>query len=219
METEQNEKLNGKTETISARDSSVCHITSRRHILGKFLNRGHWIFMINFKMLFLEFFIVKYSRRWTSLFVLWTNWCRLYLGQWFRPTIYQKLKPILSRFRLSAFSLPRFVTKTSSLTKVCFWSMPFFSFYHVIFFSVIIYYLDFDQLLYSLRSIEKYASWVRHVYIVTNGQIPNWLNLDSAYVTIIPHDQIYQNKSHLPTFSSPSIEEWFPKIRQVVFNA
>ena len=66
--------------------------------------------------------------------------------------------------------------------------------------------------MFSLRSIEKYASWVRHVYIVTNGQIPNWLNLDSAYVTIIPHNEIYQNKSHLPTFSSPSIEERIFKV-------
>lgn len=76
-------------------------------------------------------------------------------------------------------------------------------------------YQDFDQLLFSLRSIEKYASWVRHVYIVTNGQIPNWLNIDSAYVTIIPHNEIYQNKSHLPTFSSPSIECHLHEIRNL----
>jgi hypothetical protein len=28
-----------------------------------------------------------------------------------------------------------------------------------------------DELRYSLRSLEKYAPWVRHVYLVTNGQV------------------------------------------------
>ena len=32
------------------------------------------------------------------------------------------------------------------------------------------YYLDMEQLKYSLRSIEKYAPWVRHIYLFTNGQ-------------------------------------------------
>jgi len=67
-------------------------------------------------------------------------------------------------------------------------------------------YQDFDQLLYSLRSIEQYASWIRHVFIVTNGQIPSWLDLSSERVTIVTHNEIYPDKSHLPTFSSPSIE-------------
>ena len=70
--------------------------------------------------------------------------------------------------------------------------------------------LDFDQLLYSLRSIELYAPWIRHVFIVTNGQIPYWL--DSDRVTIITHNDIYPDKSHLPTFSSPSIETHLHRI-------
>ena len=40
------------------------------------------------------------------------------------------------------------------------------------------YFLDFDQLRFSLRSIEQYAPWIRHVFIVTNGQVPDWLNLE-----------------------------------------
>ncbi len=30
---------------------------------------------------------------------------------------------------------------------------------------------DKEELRYSLRSLEKYAPWVRHVYLVTNGQV------------------------------------------------
>jgi hypothetical protein len=34
-----------------------------------------------------------------------------------------------------------------------------------------------QELRYSLRSVEKHAPWVRNIFIVTNGQIPYWLNL------------------------------------------
>ena len=31
-----------------------------------------------------------------------------------------------------------------------------------------------DELKYSLRSVEKYAPWVNHIYIITNRQRPAW---------------------------------------------
>ncbi len=46
---------------------------------------------------------------------------------------------------------------------------------------------DNEELRYSLRSIERHAPWVRHVYIVTNGQIPSLLNLYSPRMTIVTH--------------------------------
>lgn len=66
---------------------------------------------------------------------------------------------------------------------------------------------DMDELKYSIRSLFKYAPWIHHIYLVTDNQIPNWLDLSkSSKISIITHDQIFPNKSHLPTFSSPSIE-------------
>ncbi|XP_011495372.1 PREDICTED: N-acetylglucosamine-1-phosphotransferase subunits alpha/beta [Ceratosolen solmsi marchali] len=65
---------------------------------------------------------------------------------------------------------------------------------------------DKDELKYSLRSLEMYAPWIRKVYIVTNGQIPNWLDMDNPRVSLISHKDIFINNSHLPTFSSPAIE-------------
>jgi UDP-N-acetylglucosamine-lysosomal-enzyme len=47
---------------------------------------------------------------------------------------------------------------------------------------------DNQELRYSLRSLEKNAQWIRNVYIVTNGQIPYWLNLENPRVKIITHD-------------------------------
>jgi UDP-N-acetylglucosamine-lysosomal-enzyme len=67
-------------------------------------------------------------------------------------------------------------------------------------------YDDKNELKFSLRSLEKFAPWVGHVYIVTNGQIPHWLNLDCDKVSLITHDEIFTDKYNLPTFSSPAIE-------------
>ncbi|XP_040840247.1 N-acetylglucosamine-1-phosphotransferase subunits alpha/beta isoform X1 [Ochotona curzoniae] len=71
---------------------------------------------------------------------------------------------------------------------------------------------DNEELRYSLRSIEKHAPWVRNIFIVTNGQIPSWLNLDNPRVTIVTHQDVFRNLSHLPTFSSPAIESHIHRI-------
>uniref|UniRef100_A0A4W4GL23 N-acetylglucosamine-1-phosphotransferase subunits alpha/beta n=1 Tax=Electrophorus electricus TaxID=8005 RepID=A0A4W4GL23_ELEEL len=71
---------------------------------------------------------------------------------------------------------------------------------------------DNEELRYSLRSVERHAPWVRHIFVVTNGQIPSWLNLDNPRITVVTHQEIFQNVSHLPTFSSPAIETHIHRI-------
>lgn len=71
---------------------------------------------------------------------------------------------------------------------------------------------DNEELRYSLRSLEKFAPWVRHVYIITNGQIPYWINMESNRLSIVTHQEIFPNTSHLPTFSSPAIESHLHRI-------
>uniref|UniRef100_A0A673TJR0 N-acetylglucosamine-1-phosphotransferase subunits alpha/beta n=1 Tax=Suricata suricatta TaxID=37032 RepID=A0A673TJR0_SURSU len=71
---------------------------------------------------------------------------------------------------------------------------------------------DNEELRYSLRSVERHAPWVRNIFIVTNGQIPSWLNLDNPRVTIVTHQDVFRNLSHLPTFSSPAIESHIHRI-------
>ena len=56
------------------------------------------------------------------------------------------------------------------------------------------------------------APWVRHIYIVTSGQVPHWLNTDNPRVTVVPHEAIWQDTSFLPSFSSPSIESQLHRI-------
>ncbi|XP_008196078.2 N-acetylglucosamine-1-phosphotransferase subunits alpha/beta [Tribolium castaneum] len=84
-------------------------------------------------------------------------------------------------------------------------------------------YDDKNELLFSLRSLEKYAPWVRHVFIVTNGQIPSWLNLDYEGVSLVTHEEIFEDKFNVPSFSSPAIEMHLHRIpglskRFIYFN-
>ena len=69
-------------------------------------------------------------------------------------------------------------------------------------------YRDSDELRYSLRSLEKYAPWVRHVYLVTDDQIPWWLDMASDRLTVVPHRKVFArtHRKFLPVFSSPAIE-------------
>lgn len=65
-------------------------------------------------------------------------------------------------------------------------------------------YASRDELRYSLRSLWANAGWVRHVYVVTAGQVPEWLRGDER-LTIVPHHSIFPAE-WLPTFNSHSIE-------------
>ncbi len=68
-------------------------------------------------------------------------------------------------------------------------------------------YFDNDELRFSLRSVEKYAPWINHIYIVTDGQKPEWLDTDHPKITIVDHRDIIEEK-YLPVFNS-SVIDWF----------
>ena len=46
-------------------------------------------------------------------------------------------------------------------------------------------YRDNNELKYSLRSLVKYAPWVRRIFIVTADQVPSWLHLEDDRISII----------------------------------
>lgn len=64
---------------------------------------------------------------------------------------------------------------------------------------------DNAELRFSLRSLERNAPWVRRIYIVTNGQVPDWL-LASRKVSVVTHEQIFSCSDVLPVFNSHAIE-------------
>lgn len=61
-----------------------------------------------------------------------------------------------------------------------------------------------DELRYSLRSVWAYCGWVRKIWIVTAGQVPDWL-VDDDRVTVVDHTEILPADA-LPTFNSHAIE-------------
>jgi hypothetical protein len=63
-----------------------------------------------------------------------------------------------------------------------------------------------DELRYSLRSLELYAPWVRNIYVVTDGQRPDWLVDDHPRPKIVDHREIFSDPSVLPVFNSHAIE-------------
>jgi len=62
---------------------------------------------------------------------------------------------------------------------------------------------NLQVLKYSLRSLDRHAPWVRHVYLVTcRPQVPDWVNRSA--VRVVHHDEFIP-APYLPTFNSFAI--------------
>lgn len=75
-------------------------------------------------------------------------------------------------------------------------------------------YRDWENLRYWFRAVEKYAPWVNKVYFITEGHVPEWLNLDCKKLVHIKHSD-YMPEEYLPTFSSHPIELNIHRIRGI----
>ncbi|GAB3691648.1 stealth family protein [Nocardiopsis oceani] len=63
---------------------------------------------------------------------------------------------------------------------------------------------DREELRYSLRSLETFAPFVRHVHLVTDDQVPAWLDTDAPGISVVDHREIFDPEA-LPTFNSHAI--------------
>ena len=72
-------------------------------------------------------------------------------------------------------------------------------------------YVNNDELKYSLRSVERYAPWIRKIFIVTDDQTPEWLDIENPKIKIIDHKEILPAES-LPCFNSNVLEHFLYKI-------
>ncbi len=75
-------------------------------------------------------------------------------------------------------------------------------------------YRDWEQLRYWFRGVEKYAPWVRNIYLVTCGQCPEWLNVNHPKLKLVNHEDFIDPK-YLPTFNSSAIEMNLYKIKDL----
>ena len=66
-------------------------------------------------------------------------------------------------------------------------------------------YREWNLFRYWFRAVEKYAPWVRYVWLVTCGHTPEWLNLDHPKLKVVRHDEFIPTE-YLPTFNTECIE-------------
>lgn len=83
-------------------------------------------------------------------------------------------------------------------------------------------YRDFGTLKYVLRSIDRNAPYIRKIFLLTDNQIPEWLDTNNNKIEIVDHKQ-FISPQNLPTFNSNAIELNSYKIKNlsehfIVFN-
>ena len=71
---------------------------------------------------------------------------------------------------------------------------------------------NWDNFQYWFRGVERFAPWVNHIYLVTPGHFPKWLNLDNPKVTLIDQSTLFDEK-YLPTFNNCAVELLMYKIQ------
>lgn len=71
-------------------------------------------------------------------------------------------------------------------------------------------FIDNGELRFCIRSIRKFAPWIKNIYLVTDNQTPDFLTdeVKSKYnITVVDHRDIFRSyEDVLPTFNSRTIE-------------
>jgi Stealth protein CR2, conserved region 2/Stealth protein CR3, conserved region 3/Stealth protein CR1, conserved region 1/Stealth protein CR4, conserved region 4 len=67
-------------------------------------------------------------------------------------------------------------------------------------------YLNRDELRFSMRSVAMFAGWVRRIHLVTDNQVPDWLDASHPKINLVDHRDIFTDRSVLPVFNSHAIE-------------
>ena len=75
-------------------------------------------------------------------------------------------------------------------------------------------YRDWDNLQYIFRGIDKFLPWINKVFFITNGQKPEWLNLNHPKLKFVTHKD-YLPSEYIPTFSSHPIEVNLHRIKDL----
>lgn len=78
-------------------------------------------------------------------------------------------------------------------------------------------YESWDNLQYIFRGIEKFMPWVDKVFLVTCGQIPDFLSINNPKLRLVKHSD-YMPKEYLPTFNSNVIELNYHRIEDLSDN-
>lgn len=72
-------------------------------------------------------------------------------------------------------------------------------------------YRQVDELKYALRSVQQFAPWVHHIFIVTDSDKPDWLT-EHPQVTLVRSEEFFADPSVLPTHNSHAVESQLHRI-------
>jgi hypothetical protein len=62
-----------------------------------------------------------------------------------------------------------------------------------------------NELIYSVKSLKKYAPWIRNIYILTNCDLPLEI-ANEPRLRKVPHESVFPDPDVLPNFNSRAIE-------------
>lgn len=72
-------------------------------------------------------------------------------------------------------------------------------------------YRDWDNLKYWFRAIEKYANWVNRIFLITDNQIPSWIDTNNPKLRIVFHEEFIPHDL-LPVYNSATIDLFLNRI-------
>ncbi len=67
-------------------------------------------------------------------------------------------------------------------------------------------YRNCGELRFSVHSLLRFAPWLRRIHILTNGQVPQWLDRSDPRIRLVTHAEVFPEPNCLPTFNSNAIE-------------
>ncbi|KAB1941234.1 hypothetical protein F8271_14675 [Micromonospora sp. ALFpr18c] len=69
-----------------------------------------------------------------------------------------------------------------------------------------------DELRYSMRSLHSFAPWLRRIFLVTDSQLPSWLDPHHPMVTVVTHSELFADLGGRSSFNSHAIESRLHRI-------
>ncbi|MFV2086598.1 hypothetical protein [Micromonospora sp. LOL_021] len=63
-----------------------------------------------------------------------------------------------------------------------------------------------EELRHLLRSVHLHAPWIRRIFLITADQVPGWLDVDNARLTVVDHRDLLGGHTVLPTFNPYAVE-------------
>ncbi|WP_437682001.1 Stealth CR1 domain-containing protein [Sorangium sp. So ce131] len=73
-------------------------------------------------------------------------------------------------------------------------------------------YRDNEELRHSLRSVERYAPFLRRIHIVHGGAPPSWLRTDDPMIHLVRDDDLFPDPALAPSYNSQAIEGFIHRI-------